>query len=185
PRGAFRPGTQHVVITGRNAPRELLDFGCFTLDMSVTRSAKSSSSRGAFRPVITTCWVPGRPRSTSTTSPVSTQPQCSGYANSSSTYSRYRSAARSRLTCSQPSRALASLSSCASRCTQDQPSPILCQSTVPPSPESPSTRSARSSPTFHFADLTNWNTPTGQPWFQARSASPKAAVDLPLPTPVC
>lgn len=53
------------------------------------------------------------------------------------------------------------------------------------SPEAPSTLSARSSPTFHFADLTNWNTPTGQPWFQARSASPNAAVDLPLPGPVC
>jgi hypothetical protein len=25
--------------------------------------------------------------------------------------------------------------------------------------------------------LTNWNTPIGQPWFQARSASPNAAVD--------
>lgn len=52
------------------------------------------------------------------------------------------------------------------------------------SPEAPSTLSAFSSPTFHFADLTNWNTPIGQPWFQARSASPKAAVDLPLPGPV-
>ncbi len=52
-------------------------------------------------------------------------------------------------------------------------------------PEAPSTRSAFSSPTFHFADLTNWNTPMGHPWFQARSASPKAAVDLPFPMPVC
>lgn len=39
-------------------------------------------------------------------------------------------------------------------------------------------------PTFHFALLTNWNTATSKPWFQARSAMPKAAVDLPLPGPV-
>ncbi|CAM5325944.1 hypothetical protein SCALM49S_05387 [Streptomyces californicus] len=48
----------------------------------------------------------------------------------------------------------------------------------------PSTLSAFSSPTFHFADFTNWNTPIGHPWFHARSARPKAAVRPPLPTPV-
>src|SRR5690606_27582467 len=63
-------------------------------------------------------------------------------------------------------------------------SPILCQATDPPSPLSPSTRRARSSPIRHFADFTNWNTPIGQPWFHARSAIPNAAVDLPLPGPV-
>ena len=31
----------------------------------------------------------------------------------------------------------------------------------------------------------NWKTPTGHPADQARRASPKAAVDLPLPSPVC
>ena len=67
---------------------------------------------------------------------------------------------------------------------QDQPSPILCQLTGPPSPVSPSTRSARSSPTRHLADLTNWKTPIDQPWVQPRSASPNAAVDFPLPSPV-
>src|SRR5690606_19073338 len=59
------------------------------------------------------------------------------------------------------------------------------QVTVPPSPLAPSSRSARSSPVRHFADLTNWNTPIGQPWFHARSAMPNAAVDFPLPGPVC
>ena len=41
------------------------------------------------------------------------------------------------------------------------------------------------SPIFHLADFTNWNTPMSQPWFHARIASPNAAVDFPLPGPVC
>ena len=49
----------------------------------------------------------------------------------------------------------------------------------------PSSRNAASSPTFHFALLTNWNTAMEKPWFQARNAMPNAAVDLPLPAPVC
>ena len=49
----------------------------------------------------------------------------------------------------------------------------------------PSARNAASSPTRHLALLTNWNTPIGQPWFQARSASPNAAVDFPFMSPVC
>ena len=40
------------------------------------------------------------------------------------------------------------------------------------------------SPIRHLADLTNWKTPIDQPWFQPRSASPNAAVDFPLPSPV-
>jgi hypothetical protein len=46
-------------------------------------------------------------------------------------------------------------------------------------------RKACSSPTFHLADLTNWNTAIDQPWLQPRSASPNAAVDLPFISPVC
>ncbi len=98
----------------------------------------------------------------------------------------YLSSARSRLTCSQPSRALSSCDcspSATSRWIQDQPSPILFQVTVPPLPVSPSALRAFSSPTFHLADFTNWNTPIGQPWFQARSAMPKAAVDFPCRRP--
>ena len=71
----------------------------------------------------------------------------------------------------------------------DQPSPILCHSTGPPSPVSscsrPSARNAVSSPTRHFADFTNWNTPIDQPCAHPRSASPNAAVDLPFISPVC
>ncbi len=37
----------------------------------------------------------------------------------------------------------------------------------------------------HLADFTNWKTPTFQPWFQLRMARPNAAVDFPLPSPVC
>ncbi len=90
----------------------------------------------------------------------------------------------------QPSAAAAAWSS-SLPCLRDhdQPSPILCHSTGPPVPVSTCTRwsalNASSSPTFHFADFTNWNTPIDQPWFQARSAVPKAAVDLPFISPVC
>ena len=38
---------------------------------------------------------------------------------------------------------------------------------------------------FHLGLLVNWNTPMGQPADQARRARPNAAVDLPLPSPVC
>src|SRR5690606_12696823 len=87
--------------------------------------------------------------------------------------------------CAQPSRAFSAWPSSAPRLRiHDQPSPILCQATGPPSPVPPSTRRARSSPIRHFADFTNWNTPIDQPWFHARSAIPNAAVDLPLPGPV-
>ncbi len=48
----------------------------------------------------------------------------------------------------------------------------------------PAFSSAVCSPIRHLADLTNWKTPTDQPWFQPRRASPKAAVDFPLPSPV-
>jgi hypothetical protein len=44
---------------------------------------------------------------------------------------------------------------------------------------------AVSSPTRHFALFTNWNTAIEKPASQARSASPKAAVDFPLHSPVC
>jgi len=94
------------------------------------------------------------------------------------------------LTCSQPSLALAAWSaSVPGRAIHDQPSPILCQVTGAPSPVCWCTRasasSADSSPVFHLALLTNWYTTIGQPWFQARSASPNAAVDLPFISPVC
>ena len=71
---------------------------------------------------------------------------------------------------------------------QDQPEPILCHSIEPPRPvvscSSPRDSNAVCSPIRHLADLTNWKTPIDQPWFQPRSASPNAAVDLPLPSPV-
>ena len=52
--------------------------GCFTLTTSETRSAASTSSGTASRPVITTCWKPGRSRSVWTTSSASIQPQLTG-----------------------------------------------------------------------------------------------------------
>src|SRR5260370_34194438 len=61
---------------------------------------------------------------------------------------------------------------------------MLGEAPVPPPSLPPSERGAPSPPPRHFADLTNWNTPTGQPWFHARSASPNAAVDFPFPGPV-
>ena len=65
----------------------------------------------------------------------------------------------------------------------------MCHSTAPPTPRSvcarPSSANALSSPTFHLALLTNWKTATLIPAFQARIAIPNAAVDLPLPAPVC
>src|SRR5207248_6118559 len=41
-----------------------------------------------------------------------------------------------------------------------------------------------SSPTFHLSDLMNWITQTLHPRASARRTTPKAAVDLPLPSPV-
>ena len=41
-----------------------------------------------------------------------------------------------------------------------------------------------SSPTFHLPDLMNWITHTRQPRATPRITTPKAAVDLPLPSPV-
>ncbi len=38
---------------------------------------------------------------------------------------------------------------------------------------------------FPFGALDELNTATSKPWFQARSAIPNAAVDFPLPAPVC
>ena len=96
---------------------------------------------------------------------------------------------RPRLISAQPSAASAAWSSAVpSLRDHDQPEPILCHSTGPPSPVSScSGRAARSavcSPMRHFADFTNWKTPMSQPWFQARMARPNAAVDFPLPSPV-
>src|ERR1700720_421612 len=58
-----------------------------------------------------------------------------------------------------------------------KPSPIVSHSM-------PRLVAAFSSPTFHFPDLTNWMTLTFQPRAAPRIAVPKAAVDLPLPSPV-
>ena len=41
-------------------PLRPASIGCLTFVISVTRSAASISRGGASRPVITTCWVPGR-----------------------------------------------------------------------------------------------------------------------------
>src|SRR5689334_23213710 len=95
-----------------------------------------------------------------------------------------------RLTSAQPSAASAAWSSSEpSLRDHDQPEPILCHSTGPPSPvsscSSPSRSSTVCSPMRHLADFTNWKTPMLKPWFQPRIASPKAAVDFPLPGPVC
>src|SRR4051812_29993435 len=65
---------------------------------------------------------------------------------------------------------------------------MLCHCTGAPCPvracTSPSACSACSSPTRHLPLLTNWYTATGSPAFQARSAVPNAAVDLPFMSPV-
>src|SRR5699024_11393482 len=88
-----------------------------------------------------------------------------------------------------PSRAWAAWSSSVPALRDhDQPEPILCHSIGPPVPSASCSLARVSkavcSPRRHLADLTNWNTATDQPWFQLRSASPKAEVDLPLPSPV-
>src|SRR5581483_7491223 len=62
--------------------------------------------------------------------------------------------------------------------SQVKPSPIAHQSTPSRS------RLTASSPTFHSPDLRNWITATFQPRATARSTTPNAAVDFPLPSPV-
>src|SRR3989441_10484464 len=57
------------------------------------------------------------------------------------------------------------------------PSPIVSHAM-------PKLLAAFSSPTFQLPDLTNWMTQTVQPRATARIAVPKAAVDLPFPSPV-
>src|SRR5262245_65046445 len=61
--------------------------------------------------------------------------------------------------------------------SQVKPSPTVHHST-------PSRFADCSSPTFQRPDLTNWMTQTVQPRVTARMTVPKAAVDLPLPSPV-
>jgi len=61
--------------------------------------------------------------------------------------------------------------------SQVKPSPPFSQST-------PSFSAIFSSPTFHLSDLMNWITQTRQSRASARMTTPKAAVDLPLPSPV-
>lgn len=41
-----RPGTQHVVITGRNAPAELLDFADLVTDMSKVKHPMDAGQKG-------------------------------------------------------------------------------------------------------------------------------------------
>src|SRR5690606_7563533 len=53
-------------------------IGCLTLLISVTRSAASTRRGSALRPVMITCWKPGRFRSVSTTSSTSNQPHFIG-----------------------------------------------------------------------------------------------------------
>src|SRR5215470_1951536 len=61
--------------------------------------------------------------------------------------------------------------------SQLKPSPMVHHST-------PGLLAERSSPTLHLPDFMNWTTHTRQPRAIARIAVPKAAVDLPLPSPV-
>jgi cob(I)alamin adenosyltransferase len=41
-----RPGTQHVVVTGRNAPQELLDFADLVTDMSKVKHPMDAGQKG-------------------------------------------------------------------------------------------------------------------------------------------
>lgn len=41
-----RPGTQHVVITGRNAPRKLIDFADLVTDMSKVKHPMDAGQKG-------------------------------------------------------------------------------------------------------------------------------------------
>src|SRR5690606_33014058 len=76
-----RGGDHHPGIAHHSMP--LCPFwpesiGCLTLVVSMTRSAASINSWGASRPVITTCWYPGRSRRTDSTSSTSTHPHRNG-----------------------------------------------------------------------------------------------------------
>src|SRR6185437_163200 len=59
-------------------PLRPASMGCLTLVMSVTRSAASISAGWARRPVMTTCWMPGRAASTVSTSSTSRVPLLTG-----------------------------------------------------------------------------------------------------------
>src|SRR6185312_11181507 len=65
---------------------------------------------------------------------------------------------------------------------------MFLESHVKPSPmvhhSTPSPAATLCSPTFHFSDFRNWTTHTFHPRATARITVPKAAVDLPLPSPV-
>src|SRR4029079_5213688 len=61
--------------------------------------------------------------------------------------------------------------------SQVKPSPIVHHST-------PRSAATLCSPTFHLSDFRNWTTQTFHPRATARITVPKAAVDLPLPSPV-
>ncbi len=85
----------------------------------------------------------------------------------------------------QPSAASAAWSSSVPvRRDHDQPEPILCHSTGPPSPVSacrrPSAPNAVSSPTFHLALLTNWKTPIDQPCVPPAQREPERGRRLAL-----
>ena len=41
-----RPGTQHVVITGRNAPEKLVDFADLVTDMSKVKHPMDAGQKG-------------------------------------------------------------------------------------------------------------------------------------------
>src|SRR5262245_31388178 len=75
----------------------------------------------------------------------------------------------------RPAAAMSRALSCVS---QVKPSPIECHAT-----RLPKAAKASFSPVCQ-APLTNCTMPTRRPWPSMRSASPKAAVDLPLPGPV-
>jgi len=90
--------------------------------------------------------------------------------------SRWLSVAISPAANSQAATALAFVSSRSSE-SHVNPSPAECHATPRP-------RQVFSSPVFQSPLLRNCTTATGQPWATARRIVPKAAVDLPLPSPV-
>src|SRR5688500_11780939 len=151
-------------------------YACFTLRISVTVSATSTSALGASRPVRTTLTLAGRSRMTRTTSSMSIQPQLIGYVISSRTTRRCSPAPMSCAACAHASRATAS-SSLRSSESHVKPSPIAHHST-------PSCTATFSSPTRHLPDFRNCTTATRQSRAIARITMPNAAVDFPLPSPV-
>src|SRR5581483_234469 len=152
-------------------------YACFTLRMSVTVSATSTSAAGASRRVHTTLTFAGRDRMATTTSSPSIHPQLMGYVISSSTTSRCAPAAMTSRACAHAARATASSSerSCES---QVKPSPSVHQSTPSRS------RHTFSSPTRQLPDFTNCTTATRQSRATERSTTPNADDDFPLPSPV-